>query len=94
MKSKELEVLLRHVLVPVEPREVFVRRLRARLVEYRGGRPFSPWVILGVLAMAILLVLTWVGLLLRLASRLLGDLAGSSGTAGGEEALPLGGANG
>ena len=94
MKRADLETLLQKALVPVEPREVFVRRLRARLVDYQGGRPFSPWVLLAVLAMVLLLLLTWVGFLLRLAARLLGNLASRPSASAGESAFPLGQANG
>ena len=66
MDRKELETWLAQVLVPVEPNPRFLRRLRARLVTYQGGGPFSGWMIVVVLATALLLATTALGLVLRL----------------------------
>ena len=63
---KQLEAWLAQVLVPVEPNPVFLRRLRARLVTYHGGRLFSGWMMVVVLATALLLLITSLGLLIRL----------------------------
>lgn len=53
---KQLEGWLSQVLVPVEPNPRFVRRLRARLVHFRG-REFPPvWFLAAVAATAILIV--------------------------------------
>lgn len=63
MNAKQLEGWLSRVLVPVEPSPRFVRRLRARLVMYRG-RHFPPlW--FGVAALASILLIA-VGLLTSL----------------------------
>lgn len=62
---KQLEAWLAQVLVPVEPNPLFLRRLRARLVTYHGGGLFSGWMMVVVLATALLLVITTLGLLLR-----------------------------
>jgi hypothetical protein len=66
MERNELEAWLTQVLVPVEPNPRFLKRLRARLVVYQGGGLFSGWMILVVLATALLLAITALGLLVRL----------------------------
>jgi hypothetical protein len=66
MERKELEAWLTQVLVPVEPNPRFLKRLRARLVRYQGGGLFSGWMIVVVLATALLLAITAFGLLVRL----------------------------
>ena len=66
MERKDLEAWLAQVLVPVEPNPLFLRRLRARLVTYQGGGLFSGWMIVVVLATALLLAITTVGLVIRL----------------------------
>lgn len=65
ISKKEMEHWLAQVFVPVEPSEVFIRRLKARLLKYRGDRVFSIWMLIGVLAMVIMFMLTWLGFLLR-----------------------------
>jgi hypothetical protein len=65
ISKRELEHWLAQVFVPVEPSDVFVRRLKARLLKYRGDRVFSIWMLIGVLAMVIMFMLTWLGFLLR-----------------------------
>jgi hypothetical protein len=66
MERNELEAWLTQVLVPVEPNPRFLKRLRARLVVYQGGGLFSGWMIVVVLATALLLAITALGLLVRL----------------------------
>lgn len=66
MERKELEDRLAQILVPVEPNPRFLKRLRARLVIYQGGGLFSGWMIVVVLATALLLAITALGLLIRL----------------------------
>jgi len=65
ISKKEMEHWLAQVFVPVEPSEVFIRRLKARLLKYRGDRVFSIWMVIGVVAMVIMFMLTWLGFLLR-----------------------------
>jgi hypothetical protein len=65
ISKRELEHWLAQVFVPVEPSDVFIRRLKARLLKYRGDRVFSIWMLIGVLAMVIMFMLTWLGFLLR-----------------------------
>ncbi|NIM92490.1 MAG: hypothetical protein GTO18_02085 [Anaerolineales bacterium] len=62
----DLEDLLSLVLVPVEPREKFIQGLKAKLISYQGGRRFSLWMAVGTIAMVLLILLTWLGLLLRI----------------------------
>jgi len=62
---KQLETWLAQVLIPVEPNPLFLRRLRARLVTYRGGGLFSGWMMVVVLATALLLGITTLGLFIR-----------------------------
>ena len=66
MERKDLEAWLAQVLIPVEPNPRFLRRLRARLVTYQGGGLFSGWMIVVVLATALLLAITALGLVIRL----------------------------
>lgn len=42
----DLEAWLGRVLVPVEPGEPFIARLRGRLIELRGARPTRGWTLL------------------------------------------------
>lgn len=66
LSTNDLETWLSKAFVPIEPSERFIKKLRAKLVRYHGKQPFSAWVIVGALAMALMLVLTWFGLLLRI----------------------------
>ena len=66
LPTKELETWLSKSFIPIEPREVFVRKLRARLFKVHGKQPFSGWMVIGALAMALMLLLTWFGLALRI----------------------------
>ena len=66
ISKKELEHWLTQVFVPVEPDDVFVHRLKARLLKYQGDRVFSVWMVIGVMAMVIMFMLTWLGFLLRI----------------------------
>ena len=66
LNKKRMEELLSDIFVPVEPSVQFVQRLRARLVTYSGEGPFSGWMIVVVIATAILLAVTSVGLIIRI----------------------------
>lgn len=66
ISKKELEHWLTQVFIPVEPSEIFIRRLKARLMKYQGDRLFSIWMLVGVLAMVAMIMLTWMGFLLRI----------------------------
>lgn len=66
LTTKDLENLLAEALVLVEPSAKFVKRLKAKLIRFHGNKPFSGWVILGALAMALMLLLTWLGMALRI----------------------------
>ena len=65
ISTKDLETWLSNAFIPIEPSEVFIKKLRARLVRYRGRQPFSAWMVVGAIAMALMLLLTWLGLALR-----------------------------
>ncbi|MCH7588849.1 MAG: hypothetical protein IIC78_12575 [Chloroflexi bacterium] len=65
LTTKGLENWLTESLVLVEPNAKFVKRLKAKLIRYHGNRPFSGWVVLGTFAMALMLLLTLLGLALR-----------------------------
>jgi hypothetical protein len=71
---QDVEGLLRSALQPVEPNERFVRRLRARLVRYRGRDVPTVWAVVGGLAIATLLVFALFGTALRFLLQLLGTL--------------------
>ena len=66
ISTKELETWLSNAFIPIEPSEVFVKKLKARLVRYHGKQPFSGWMIVGSFAMALMLLLTWFGVALRI----------------------------
>jgi hypothetical protein len=66
ISKKELEHWLTQVFVPVEPNDVFIRRLKARLLKYQGDRVFSIWMVIGVIAMVFMFMLTWLGFILRI----------------------------
>lgn len=65
MERKDIERMLGEILVPVSPSDTFLRRLRARLVVYRGRNPFNPWTFVVLLATMVLLLVAGFGLLLR-----------------------------
>jgi hypothetical protein len=66
VSTKQLEEWLTQVLVPVEPSEVFIRQLKTRLLKIRGHQVFSIWMLIGVMAMIMVFMLTWLGSLLRI----------------------------
>ena len=66
LSKKRLEELLSDILVPVEPSVRFVRRLRARLVTYHGRGPLSSWMVIVLIATILLLVVTSIGLIIRI----------------------------
>jgi hypothetical protein len=65
MDSKDIERILGEILVPVSPNDNFIKRLRARLVIYRGGNPFNPWTLVVLIATMILIFVAGIGLFLR-----------------------------
>jgi hypothetical protein len=67
MEPSELEAWLGRVLVPVEPGERFVTRLRGRLIELRGARPTQGWIAMAAVIGAGLAAAMWLGLAARLA---------------------------
>jgi len=67
MEPSELEAWLSRVLVPVDPGEPFVTRLRGRLIELRGARPTRGWIIMVAVIGAGLALAMWLGVALRLA---------------------------
>jgi hypothetical protein len=66
MEPSELEAWLGRVLVPVEPGEPFVSRLRGTLVELRGARPTRGWITLVAVLGVGLAAAVWLGVALRL----------------------------
>lgn len=67
IRKGDLEALLSEALVPVEPRSRFVRRLRARLVHYRGEGPLTGWTVVMLVATGLMVVIASLGIVLRLA---------------------------
>ncbi|MGD2057915.1 MAG: hypothetical protein PVF85_05325 [Anaerolineales bacterium] len=65
MEREDIERMLGEILVPVSPSDTFLRRLRARLVVYRGKNPFNPWTFVVLLATMVLILVAGFGLLLR-----------------------------
>jgi hypothetical protein len=65
LEKRQLEKWLTQVLVPVEPSARFLRRLRARLVNYRGDRLMSGWMVIVFLATIVLIAATSLGLFIR-----------------------------
>lgn len=66
MRPADLEAWLGRTLVPVDPGEPFVSRLRARLVELRGARPARGWTLLLVGLGVAVVVALWLGAAVRL----------------------------
>lgn len=66
LSTKDLESWLSKTFVPIEPSEVFISKLRAKLVKYHGKQPFSGWMIIGAITMSLMLLLTGLGLILRI----------------------------
>lgn len=64
--NRQLESLLARGLVPIEPSEEFVRRLRARLVRYRGDGLSPGWAVALSLSVVALIFFASFGLALRL----------------------------
>ena len=67
LEPSELEAWLGRALVPVDPGEPFVTRLRARLIELRGARPTRGWIVIVAIIGGGLALAMWLGLALRLA---------------------------
>ncbi len=63
--TEELERLLSRALVPIEPNEVFVNRLRGSLVKVHGKKPLNIWTGLALLASFLLLLAMSFGVMLR-----------------------------
>jgi hypothetical protein len=72
LNRKRIEQLLEESLVPVEPNSSFVRNLRARLVTVRGDQVLSPWMLVLILASAVIFIASALGLVLRVLLTLLG----------------------
>jgi hypothetical protein len=78
VSRQHLEELLRQVLVPVEPDLQFVRRLKARLVNYRGSGMGPIWGLAFGVGIATVVTVATLGLTLRLILALLGVVGGVS----------------
>jgi hypothetical protein len=65
LTNEDVEIWLRSALVPIEPDERFIHRLRARLIHYQGDQPFSGWRLVGVVVTMVLILLTWMSLIFR-----------------------------
>ncbi len=77
--STDLEGLLKAALVPVEPDQQFIRRLKARLVRYEGEGISPIWAVAAGLGIATLLVVASMGVALRLLLALLTAIGGRQG---------------
>ncbi|OGT27790.1 MAG: hypothetical protein A2Z17_00180 [Gammaproteobacteria bacterium RBG_16_66_13] len=67
MRLNDIETLLERVLVPVEPSGQFAQRLKARLVTLSGAGPGEGWVILAGVLVAVVVLVAWLGVALRVA---------------------------
>jgi hypothetical protein len=67
LKMNEIESLLERVLVPVEPSRQFAQRLKARLVTLSGAGPGEGWVVLAGVLVAVVVLVAWLGVALRVA---------------------------
>ena len=74
LSKQDLEKWLETSLIPIEPDATFIRRLKARLIRYSGGKAFSIWMVIGSAAIGLLLILTWLSMVLRAVFLLLGLL--------------------
>jgi hypothetical protein len=66
IERQQLESWLQDILTPVEPRDQFVRRLRARLVVYTGKGIPTTWVLLSAFLTMVFIAVAAVGLVVRL----------------------------
>ncbi len=85
LSRQELERLLEETLVPVEPEAAFAERLRARLVAIQGSARPAAWLVWLVGGAILVLVMTVLGLLLRVVLALVGLLQVSEGLRSGEK---------
>lgn len=76
--NREIESLLARTLIPIEPREDFVRHLRARLVRYRGTGLSPVWAVALSVSVVALIFFASFGLALRVLLSLLAFLAPQS----------------
>lgn len=79
LSRKDLERLLEQTLVPVEPEAAFAERLRARLVAIQGSARPAAWLVWVVGGATLVLVMTVLGLLLRIVLALVGLLQVAEG---------------
>ncbi len=63
--TEELERLLSRALVPVEPSDIFVSKLRGSLVKIHGKKPLNIWTGLAFAASFLLLLAMSLGVMLR-----------------------------
>jgi hypothetical protein len=61
----ELEDWLRKALIPVEPDPTFIQELRGNLIRVTNSSSISPWMIILVIAMAVLYITSWLGVMVR-----------------------------
>lgn len=73
-EKNDLEARLSEALVPIEPSAHFTRLLRARLVNFEGGQPISGWTLIVLIGTGFLLVLTSLGLFIRIVLSLIAIL--------------------
>lgn len=62
---RDIEAWLKEIMIPVDPDEKFVQRLKARLVRVRGGLLSTGWAIIGAVAVATVVLMAIFGLALR-----------------------------
>ncbi|MFQ5943623.1 MAG: hypothetical protein ACE5JF_08725 [Anaerolineales bacterium] len=72
LDRNKIEELLKESLVPVEPSPAFVSDLHARLVTVRGDQVLSPWLLVLLLASAVIFVASTLGFVIRILLGLLG----------------------
>lgn len=71
LTTGDLEEWLSQLFIPVEPNDRFIKRLKAKLIRIHGKEPFSGWMMIGTLAMALMILLTVLGFILRIVLLLL-----------------------
>lgn len=74
MTRTDIESMLRQVLVPVDPDQEFVRRLRANLVRYHGSGIPTIWAVVAGLGIGLVVLVAVFSLVLRLFLGLLSAL--------------------
>ncbi|MGD8605388.1 MAG: hypothetical protein PVF49_12535 [Anaerolineales bacterium] len=66
IERQQLEAWLQDILVPVEPSDHFIRRLKAKLVVYKGSGMPTTWILISAFLTMVFIGVAAIGLVVRL----------------------------